>query len=85
MGTEVINESIQVGAVFGRDRRLIKPVWFIWNRKKYLIKAITYTWEAREGKTKLYNFAVTDGKTLYNISYNQDRMTWRLSGIDMGE
>ena len=78
-----LNEEIQVGAIFGREKKLIKPVWFIWKRKKYFIKEITYTWKTGEGRGSLYHFSVTDGISLYNIAYNSDRMIWRLCAVDM--
>ena len=79
-----INEQIQVGAVFGRGK-LIKPVWFIWKKKKYSLKEITYTWKSGERKTVLYHFSVTDGASLYHIAYNPERMIWKICAIEMEE
>ncbi|MBN1621566.1 MAG: hypothetical protein JW871_03130 [Endomicrobiales bacterium] len=71
-----INESIDVGAVFGKNR--IKPKWFVWNGKKYQIKEITYTWKENQGEAKLIHFSVTDGATLFELCLNQKTLMWRL-------
>ncbi|GJQ49178.1 hypothetical protein KsCSTR_19600 [Candidatus Kuenenia stuttgartiensis] len=41
MITEV-HEAIKVGAIFGDNKKKLKPVWFIWNGTKYTIREITY-------------------------------------------
>jgi len=78
-----VNEPIEVGAIFGRDKKLIKPVWFIWEREKYFIKEITYIWKSSEGRADLYHFSVTDGENLYHISYSMERMIWRLCNVEL--
>ena len=70
------NEPIQVGAVFRGNR--LKPLWFIWNGRRYKIKEVTYTWNDRNGEEKLYHFSVSDGKTLYEICFNDNNLTWHL-------
>ncbi|MFC1501364.1 hypothetical protein ACFL58_02820 [Elusimicrobiota bacterium] len=76
MENSVINEFVDVGAVFGK--KCIKPKWFIWNKKKYLITEITYTWADKEGETKIIHFAVTDGSTLFELSLNKKTLEWCL-------
>lgn len=32
-----INETITVGAIFGDNKKKLKPVWFIWSGRKYTV------------------------------------------------
>ena len=77
MDTENINESIDVGAVFGKNK--IKPKWFVWNGRKIDVKEVTYAWKAREGDAIIQYFAVTDGATSFELSLNQKTMQWMLN------
>ncbi len=76
-----IDELIKVGAVFGSEKNM-RPVWFIWNRTRYDIKSVTYSWMSREGRAVTYNFSVTDGKTLYEICYNAETLSWKLTAVE---
>ncbi|MBN1824359.1 MAG: hypothetical protein JW803_08575 [Endomicrobiales bacterium] len=73
---ESINESIDVGAVFGKTK--IRPKWFVWNGRKVTVKETTHTWKARQGEAPIIYFAVTDGATAFEISLNQKTMQWCL-------
>ena len=77
-------EILKVGAVFGTDKKM-KPVWFMWNRRRYEIKEITYSWMSREGRNALYHFSVTDGNALYELCYNSESLNWMLTGITDSE
>ena len=35
-----INETIKVGAIFGDNKKKLKPVWFIWSSRKYLVRKL---------------------------------------------
>ncbi len=76
MQTEKINETIEVGAVFGKAN--IRPKWFLWSGRKIDVKEISYSWKAREGDAVIQYFAVTDGATSFEISLNQKTMSWTL-------
>lgn len=82
MITEV-NEPIKVGAVFGDNKKKLKPVWFVWSNREYRIKEITYIWAERVGKAVLHHFTVTDSANLFTISYNTETLVWILHSIDM--
>lgn len=82
MDTETIEESVEVGAIFGKNK--IKPKWFIWNGRKVDIKELTYAWKAREGEAVIQYFAVTDGATSYELSLNQKTMSWTLQKTAIG-
>jgi len=73
---ENIEEPVQVGAVF--KGTAVKPKWFVWNNKKYTVKGVTYTWHSYEGEARLVNFSVSDGQGLYELSFNQKLLNWKL-------
>ncbi|OGS20631.1 MAG: hypothetical protein A3J83_05605 [Elusimicrobia bacterium RIFOXYA2_FULL_40_6] len=71
-----INEKIKVAAVF--DDNKIKPKWFVRNGRKHAISEVTYTWHTKTGEDDILHFSVTDGSTLFEISYNQKTLKWNL-------
>lgn len=81
MTTEV-NEPIKVGAIFGDNKKKIKPVWFIWGNRKYNVREITYIWTEKAEKTSMHHFTVTDGTNLFAISYNTDTLVWTLRSAE---
>ncbi len=81
MENVVINERVDVEAVFSRNR--IRPKWFIWNSRKYQIKEITYTWRDKKGQAGIIHFSVTDGATLFELSLNQNSLSWCLEQVSV--
>ncbi|MCF6156957.1 MAG: hypothetical protein E3K36_17370 [Candidatus Brocadia sp.] len=77
-----INEPIKVGAIFGDNKKKLKPVWFVWSGRKYDVKEITYIWTERVGKASIHHFTVTDAASLFDISYNTDTLLWILHSIE---
>ncbi|OGS21095.1 MAG: hypothetical protein A2252_05530 [Elusimicrobia bacterium RIFOXYA2_FULL_39_19] len=75
-----INEQIKVGAVF--EKEIIRPKWFVHNGRKHAVEEITYTWKTCEGDAQLIHFSVTEGGTLFEISYNQKTLTWLLEKVE---
>jgi hypothetical protein len=78
MATE-IREPVEVAAVFDKG---IRPVKFRWNDRVYPVKEITYTWKTRTGSATIVHFSVTDGSTLFELSYNQSTMKWALEQVE---
>ncbi len=76
-----IGERIFVIAAFGRSIRL-KPLRFTWSDRQVDIKDVTYEWTSSEGTSKLLHFSVTDGNTLYELSFNTNSILWRLEGVE---
>ena len=76
-----VGETISVIASFGRSHR-IKPVRFNWSGKLFEIKEITYTWKTEEGKKNIHHFSVTDGRTLYELTFDTDSLMWRLENLE---
>jgi len=58
----------------------IKPKWFMLDNKKYNVSKTTYTWRTIDGEAVVIHFAVTvtDSSTLYELSFNQKTLVWRL-------
>ncbi len=77
-----IGETINVIASFGMPYK-IRPVRFRWNGKLFDVKEITYSWQTREGQTKIYHFSITDGKTLYELSFNTTSLLWSIEKIEV--
>ena len=75
---EIIDEPVSVTASFDPSCK-IKPAKFLWGKRTFAIKEITYRWKSSEGKTVMLHFSVTDGSTLYQISFNPDSLLWRLN------
>jgi hypothetical protein len=62
----------------------IKPVKFIWGKRPFEIREVTYRWKSDEGRSVIYHFSVTDGRTLYEISFNSNTLLWRLEALEAG-
>lgn len=74
-----LNERIQVLAWFENGK--ISPRRFIWNHKTYKIKEITYNWQERQGREVISYFSVDTGTDLYQISFNNTSLDWRINKI----
>lgn len=75
-----VNESISVVASFGLPYKL-RPVRFRWNGRLMEIKEITYQWQTRQGADRIYHFAVTDGNSAYELSFNATSLVWQIEGV----
>lgn len=76
MQETIIDEPVDVGAVFGRNK--VRPKWFVWKKRKYEIKETTFAWDDRHGEAAIMRFAVTDGANLFELSLNKKTLCWRL-------
>jgi hypothetical protein len=74
-----VDQIIKVAAVF--EGANIKPRWFTWVNRKFEVKKIAMTWKSYEGAARLVHFSVTDGSTLYEITFNNKNYEWRLDKI----
>ncbi len=74
-----IDEQIKVMAIF---EGTVTPVKFKWKGQVYPVKEVTYTWKTKLGDADLMHFSVTDGATLFELSYNQATMKWRLEEVE---
>jgi hypothetical protein len=76
---EELNEKIEVLALFRSGR--VFPRIFFWKHKTYKIRNITYNWQERRGEVMLHYFSVSTGSDLYQISFNNTSLSWRLDKI----
>ena len=76
-----IREQVSVIAAFGSNAKL-RPLKFRWSGRQVSIKEITYEWTTSEGKNRLLHFSVTDGSTLYELSFDTGAVKWRLEGVE---
>ena len=75
-----IDEPVGVVATFFQGR--IRPLSFRWGDRLIRIRRVTYEWTRQDGLRMIYFFSVTDGKTLYNLVYETDTLTWRLQAVE---
>ncbi len=73
---EQINESIEVIVKF-QDNQL-KPVKFLWHDKEYLVQKVNLAWSSREGRTKFYYFAVSDGANYFKLRFDSENLSWMI-------
>ena len=76
-----VKEPIRVAVIFGPGNRM-RPIWFDWGRRKYEVKEVTYTWRERTGETPLLHFAVSDGASLFELTFNTASQVWSLAAVD---
>lgn len=76
-----IGEPVLVIAEFGGKSRL-KPLRFRWSGKEVGVERITYEWRTFRGKSRLLHFSVTDGGTLYELSFDSSTLIWRIENVE---
>ena len=92
MRIEKIDEFIKVGAIFTATGGAafdgsvqkgdeIRPAWFIWDKRKYQVKEVNYFWLEKSGREKLFCFSVTDGANTYELNFNAELASWKLTKI----
>jgi len=74
-----LNEPIRVVAVFECGK--ILPRSFSWHQKPYPVTKITYFWQERQGRELLNLFCVETPNGLYQISFSNQSLSWRLNKI----
>jgi hypothetical protein len=83
--TTEIKESIKVMAIFDSGNSGdsdVKPVRFKWRGTVYPIKEITYRWHSSLGAAPLIHFSVSDGATLFEITYNKSTLGWSIENVE---
>ena len=74
-------ETISVLASFGPSCR-IRPVRFRWSGRLLEVKEITYSWKTHEGEKEVYHFSVTDGRSLYELTFDARSMIWKVENLE---
>jgi hypothetical protein len=74
-----IGEKVNVLASFTGG---IRPIKFKWSGRLITVKDVTYTWKSREGNAHIHHFSVTDGDSLYELSFDAQSLVWRLENLE---
>jgi len=74
-----IGEKVSVLASFTAD---IRPIKFKWSGRLITVQEVTYTWRSREGQASVHHFSVTDGTSLYELSFHTQSLVWRLENLE---
>ncbi len=76
-----VGETISVIASFSQAYR-IKPLRFRWSGRLFEVREITYLWKSAEGQGEIYHFSVTDGRSLYELTFDTKSLLWRLEKLE---
>lgn len=76
-----VGETISVIASFSQTYR-IKPLRFRWSGRLFEVREVTYLWKVREGQNEIYHFSVTDGRSLYELTFDTKSLLWRLEKLE---
>lgn len=57
------------------------PKKFSWKGKIYSIDNITYQWQERRGQETISYFSVQSGNNLYQLSFNNTSLGWKIDRI----
>ena len=76
-----IGERVSVVASFGVPYR-IKPLRFRWAGRMFKVTDITYRWQTRQGQKTIHHFSVSDGRTLYELSFDPHSLVWTMEHLE---
>jgi hypothetical protein len=76
-----VGETISVIASFSQGYR-IKPLRFRWSGRLFEVREITYLWKSAEGQNEIYHFSVSDGRSLYELTFDTGSLLWRLEKLE---
>ena len=60
----------------------VKPLKFKWSGRLIKVEEITYTWKSKDGQKNIYHFSLTDGNALYDLSFDNESLLWRLENLE---
>ena len=60
----------------------ITPLSFTWSGRTIEIKEVTYTWKTKEGQKDLHHFSVTDGSTLFELTFDSVSLLWKIESLE---
>lgn len=75
---ELINEKIDVVAVFGRGFNDVKPIKIRWGSREHRITQVGYTHKVREGQKVIHVFSCTDGQNFFELRFDAVDLKWVL-------
>jgi len=60
----------------------ITPLRFQWAGRLIRVQEVTYRWKSRNGTKEIHHFSVTDGSTLYELTFDSISLVWRLENLE---
>lgn len=75
----LVGKRVKVGAVF--EGAVVTPKWFVWEGRRQMIAQVTYRWYSTDGAARIEHFAVTDGGSLFELTFNHATLEWRLAKV----
>ena len=85
-----LNENVKVYAIYGDCPSMgtvtkfphdkLRPVMFIWRNREYRVQDVTYVWREIQGQAEVYHFTVSDGASVFELSYNAKALDWTITG-----
>lgn len=82
---ELINEPIDMIAIFGKGYRDVKPIKFKWGNKVFVITKVGYKHPVKEGKKIIHVLSATDGSNFFELRFDADDVKWTLGRTWDGE
>jgi hypothetical protein len=76
-----IGKTVTVLAAFD-PAYCLKPLRFKWSGRLIKVEEITYKWKSKEGKKVVHHFSLTDGNALYELSFDNESLVWRLENLE---
>lgn len=73
---EKIQEPIEVLAGFKEGS--LRPYLFRWQGREYRIKEVNFMHSAREGKSILFYFSVSNDNNYFKLCFNSQDLNWKL-------
>lgn len=80
--TGIMQEPVTVEAKFINGRLL--PLNFTWRQSFFPIEKIYLTHSSRLGRETLYHFSLGSGQMVYELTFNNQTLNWRLIRIYEG-
>lgn len=79
---EQIYQPVDVLATFKSNH--VRPLAFMWNRRKYVVSKVNLIHRARKGRNMLYFFSVSDEANYYKLRFDTGDMSWELEEMYVG-
>jgi hypothetical protein len=82
-----LSENVKVYAMYNEtgDRKFphdkLRPVMFIWRNREYRVQDVTYVWREIQGQAEVYHFTVSDGASVFELSYNAKALDLTITGV----
>jgi len=76
---ELLNEPISVTCLFSKGKTL--PRYFIWRNHAYRVKRVNFFWQQRQGREMLSYFSLKTNSGIYQISFSNITLSWKIDKI----